>query len=80
MRAKGRSFTKYEPSVREHLRTGGIATLHPVRVVGGGRQRSSKGVGRGAVRGLAGQLAEPSAGGQESAVVSTCMLEDRSPL
>ena len=30
--------------------------------------------------GLAGQLAEPSAGGQESAVVSTCMLEDRSPL
>jgi hypothetical protein len=73
VRAKGRSFTKYERSVRQHLRTGGIATLRPVKGLW-------EGVGRGAVWGLAGQLAEPSAEGQKSAVVSTCMLEDRSPL
>ena len=88
MRAEGRSFTKYERSVRQHLRTGGIATLHPVRV-GGGRQRSSKGVGRGwgwqaswrnrllKDRNRRGEHVH--AGGQESAVKVKPAVKDRSP-
>ena len=48
MRAEGRSFTKYERSVREAPTHGRHRDFAPREgVVGGGRQRSSKGVGRG---------------------------------